>query len=184
MLVGLSVGGPFGWILSYAASLPFFIGVFFFALLGLIIGAVVFRVAAPGRPYGRGLVWIGTAMLVGGVWAVSIVKEANDFPLDMARRAAAQSSDLGGKSLSQFKDGVAADVRHYVTKHYPPGGTIGYIRWVVVSGEVRRGSIESVNRTLNVPQRGAVWVIRSVLSLALLGFGIAAQTVPLSLPRR
>ena len=47
VLAGVAVTLPVAWLLSFAGTLPFFLGVFFFALFGLLIGAVIYRVAAP-----------------------------------------------------------------------------------------------------------------------------------------
>jgi hypothetical protein len=68
ILVALVVSIPFCWLLSFAALLPFYIGLFFFALFGLVFGAVVCRVAARRGPYGSGTVLAGTTLLVFAVW--------------------------------------------------------------------------------------------------------------------
>src|SRR3990172_853649 len=65
---GTVVSLPLAWLLSYAAMLPFYLGLFFFMLFGLVIGAVAFRVAAPGRPYHRFAVLAGTTLIVGVCW--------------------------------------------------------------------------------------------------------------------
>ncbi len=183
--VAAVVSLPFAWLLSYAASLPFFIGVFFFLLFGLLIGAVAYRVAAPGRPYSSIQLVIGTTVLVGLVWGISIVKESRDFPGDVADRAVGRTRDLGNRSVAQFRREVAADVRRFLAERYPPGGVSGYVRWALTNGELKRGELASVERGISVPaaQIRVWWAVRVVLSIALLGFGIGSQTLTLKQSR-
>src|SRR3989304_7721151 len=85
--VGMVVSLPFAWLLSFAAALPFYLGFFFFLLFGLVIGAVAFRIAAPGRPYGRFAVLAGTTLIVGVCWTTALVKERTGFPADLPAAA-------------------------------------------------------------------------------------------------
>jgi hypothetical protein len=55
------------------------------------------------------------------------------------------------------------------------------MRWASTSGEIRRGELEDVSLTLTAPQSGYAWIIRVILSLALLAFGVGSQTLPLRL---
>lgn len=183
IFVGGLVGLPLSWLLAYAATLPFFIGIFFFALFGLVIGAAVHRVASPGRPYARSTLWAGTILLVVGGWLVSICVEGRALPMDFARDVPGWTRDLRGKTRSQFVEDVADRIRSNLRENYPPGGTLGYVRWVVTSGEFPQGSIEGVKRTLRVSQRKGWWIMRALLSLGLLSFGISTQTLLLRLPR-
>lgn len=185
-LVGIGAGGvaalPLAWLLAHAATLPFFIGVFFFALFGLVIGAVVHRVAAPGRPYTHRVVMTGTVALIAGGWLVSIIVEARALPMDLARNVPDWTLSLGGQTRSQFVANVAGRIRSHLDEHYPPGGTIGYMRWVMSSGVLPKGSITDVKRTLRLPQRKGWWLMRVLLSIGLFSFGISTQTLLLRLP--
>jgi hypothetical protein len=176
VLVGLVVSLPIAWLLSYGALLPFYIGVFFFALFGLVLGAVVYRIASPARPHGRWTVLAGTTVLVAACWGFSIIKESRDFPQDMARDAVRRSRDLGGRTATQYRDEVAEAVRGFLKERYPPGGTFGYVRWMLVSSEIRKNDLPHVDFTLRRPQGRWGWAIRVVLSLGLLAFGVASQT--------
>ena len=184
--LGIFVGGvvalPLVWLLAYAATLPFFIGLFFFALFGLVIGATVHRVASPGRPYARGTLLAGTIVLVVGGWLVSICVEGRALPMDFARDAPDWTLDLHGQTRSQFVQDVADRIRSHLRENYPPGGTLGYVWWVVTSGELPKGSIEGVKRTLRVSQRKGWWIMRALLCLGLFSFGISTQTLLLRLP--
>lgn len=183
IFVGGVVGLPLAWLLAYAATLPFFIGLFFFALFGLVIGATVHRVASPGRPYARGTLWAGTIILVVGGWLVSIGVEGRALPMDFARDAPDWTRDLHGRTRGQFVEDVADRIRSHLRENYPPGGTLGYVRWVVTSGEFPKGSIEGVRRPLRVSQRKGWWIMRALLCLGLFSFGISTQTLLLRLTR-
>ena len=54
------------------------------------------------------------------------------------------------------------------------------MRWVLTSGELKKGEIAGANRTLRPQQRRFTWAIRVVLSIALFAYGIGSQTLLLS----
>lgn len=182
VVVGTIASLPFAWILSYAAALPYFIGLFFFALFGLVIGAVAHRVAAPARPFRSSILVVGTTCIVLTTWTLSMVKEAKDFPKDMVKQAEA-THDIGDRTIAQFRAEVASNVRGFLRERYPPGGTMGYVRWVLTNGQIQRGELAAVDRTLGVGQSGFWWALRVVLSAALLAFGVGSQTLALRLAR-
>ncbi len=182
--VGFVVSLPLAWLLSHAAQLPFFIGIFFFALFGLVVGAVMHRIASRGRPFGRNAVIVGTSIVVGVVWGLSIVQESRDFPMKQATNASrSRRIVLEGRTVKQYRADVASTIRTVIESNHPPGGAFGYISWVVSSGEFKKGEIEGVTKTLRAPQRGVIWIIRAMFSLAMLGFGIGSQTLPLRLAK-
>lgn len=175
--VGCVVSLPFGWVLSYAALLPFLLGLFFFVLIGLLVGAITHRVGSPGRPYGNVALVVGTTLIVGTGWVTSIVKESRDFPADMAVRVGNSTRDIGDRLIQQFHDEVADQIREFFRVQYPPGGTLGYMRWALTNGELRAGQIPGVRRHYRQHQRKFWWGVRVVLSVAMLGFGVASQTL-------
>lgn len=172
---------PLAWVLSYAATLPFMLGPFFFALFGLVFGAVMHRIASPGRPYNSRVLVVGTTIVVLLIWCISITFESRDFPSEMAAQATTRTQPLGDRTVTEFQADVAEDVRQFLRDKYPPGGPIGYIRWIVGDGEIASGELEGIARTLKPLQSGASWTVRVVLSVALLAFGIASQTMALRL---
>lgn len=181
VLVGSVVALPLAWLLSYAAALPFYLGLFFFMLFGLMIGAAVYRVAAPGRPFAKGPLLAGTTLLVAMTFGLSLWKEAKDFPSDVARRVVERAKDLGGKTAGEYRDAVAEDVRTLLSSRYGPGATWGYIRWVLTKGEFGKGELATIEKAVTLPggQTRAWWAFRVVASMALLAFGIASQTLTL-----
>jgi len=181
--VALVVSLPLAWLLSYAASLPFFLGVFFFALFGLVIGAVVYRIASPARPYGRWTVFLGTTALVAVCWGLSIAKESHDFAVELADEAVRRARDIAPRTAAQYRVEVADSIRAYLREHHPPGGILGYVHWTLTRAEIKKGDIPLVEHTLKRSQGRWSWAIRVVLSIGLLAFGVSSQVFPLSSPR-
>jgi hypothetical protein len=81
----------------------------------------------------------------------------------------------------QHIEKMAADVRAYLRESYPPGGLLGYIRWSLVDGKIKKGVLEGPRKTLKRDQVKVWWAIRVVLSIGLLAFGVASMTWPLRL---
>ncbi len=96
--VGVIVSMPFAWLLSYAAALPFYLGLFFFVLFGLVIGATMHRVASRRRPYGRAAILAGTTIVAGAGWIASIAVEGLGFPNDMGDDAIKRTLSIGNRS--------------------------------------------------------------------------------------
>lgn len=184
ILVAAVVSLPLAVVLSWAAMLPFMLGAFFFMLFGLLVGAVVFRIAGPGRPYGAVTVFTGTTFLVFVCGGGALVKEAADFPYDMAHQATGKTRSIGAFTLAEFREEVARQVRAYLRDQYPPGGTLGYVRWIVTKGVLEKGAIEAVDAELSPVQRCGWWSIRLVLTIGLLALGIGSQTLLLQKPER
>lgn len=180
--VGTVVSLPFAWLLSYAAMLPFYLGLFFFMLFGLFIGAVTFRIAARGRPYRRFAVLAGTTFIVGACWTASLVKESRDFPADVAADAVRRTRDIGRRSADDYRKAVIEEVRAFVREQHPPGGVLGYARWMLLEGELKKGAIPSFDQPVRRSPARLGWAVRVVLSIALLGFAVGSQTLPLSRP--
>ncbi len=181
VVTGAVVSLPFGWLLSYGAALVALLGLFFFALFGLVIGAVMYRVAAPAPPVSRGQLIAGVAIVVAVCWGVSMWKEVRDFPGDKAAYTLGEVTQLPeGVTREQFAHDVEQFVRDTLDHQYGGAGLIGYARWVLDSSrmeypvETRKEPIK-----LKAIQYKWWWVVRVVLSIALLAFGIHAQVAPL-----
>lgn len=184
--VGSLVSLPLAWLLSYGAALPFFLGLFFFMLFGLMIGAAVYRVAAPGAPYAKLQLLLGTTFLVVLTFGTSLWKEARDFPEDVARKVTSRTRDIGGRTAEEFRTAVANDIRALLADRYGPGSNWGYIRWVLTNGEINRGDLPTVEKGVSMPaaQVKVWWAFRVVASMGLLGFGISSQTLLLKTARQ
>jgi len=180
VLAGAASGLPLGWLLSYGALLPFYLGLFFFVLFGLMIGALMYRLGAPARPIARRRIRLGTVLVVGFTWAVSITVEATDFPDQMATKAIEGWRKLpAGTTADDFRRESAADVARHLNDNYAPGGVLGYLRWSATSSRLDRG-VGKLRKPYQASQPRAWWVVRVVLSIGLLGFGIYSQVGPLT----
>lgn len=147
LIVGLLLAIPIGALLSLAGLLVFFLGIFFFLLFGLMLGAAMFRVLRPVRPLpARSLAMIGVVV---GVFAfgMSLWVEAARMPEHVARKANYAPS-LGGERLTEGtaeaarldlerrRRLVAERVAAKLDADYPPGGVIGYVRWAASDGRL------------------------------------------------
>ncbi|MGB0716338.1 MAG: hypothetical protein ACPGXK_10695 [Phycisphaerae bacterium] len=180
VVVAGAVATPLAWLLNFAASLPFFLGLFFFALFGLIIGATCYRVAKSGRPFSAATIWLGTTILIVGTWSLSIFLEGSQFAGVMAEEAIRLPSlDLKGEPVGQYRARVIGEIDQYMSTNFAPGGFIGYVRWAIGSGVLPDGSLPSVPKALRMPQSGPWWIGRVAVSIALLAFGVASQTLNL-----
>lgn len=189
VIVGLVLMIPLGWLLSYGAALPTFLGLFFFALFGLVIGAAMYRAAGRGRPRRRATVLAATMLVVSFGVGLTVYAEARDFPSDIAEGALRERRALGGRSVEQFRTELAGAVGSWMNEEYAPGGTRGYVRWIVTSGQIDKSEIELLGKNVVRSPRGKWWCLRVALSALLLAFGIGSQTmlltksVPPALPR-
>jgi len=176
-MVGLLASVPLGWLLSKAAQLPFFLGLFFFPLFGLMIGAAMYRTAHGARPYNTFPVLVGTTIVVLFCWLFSLFMEARDMPVWVAANASRNPRlKLHDQTIEAYRSSVADDVAVYLRQTYPPGGLLGYIRWVSSNGEITNQVAPGLLRPIHAPQRGIWWLVRAVLTVGLLAFGIGSQT--------
>jgi len=176
VLVGLIVATPLAWLLSLAGMLPGLLGLFFFALFGVVIGATVHRVAAPGRPYNKWVVLVGTTVVVLTTWLGALGIESRDFPRGVAIKAGNQTRSIGDQTIEEFRAAVETDVRRFLRERHPPGGMIGYTHWMLLNGELRAEQIAGLTRPMRLSQRRYTFAIRVVLSIALLAYGVSSQT--------
>lgn len=179
VIISCAVALPAAWLLSYAAALPFFLGLFFFMLFGLLLGAVAFRLASAGKPYSMGSLLAGTTLIVAVTCGASLYKEAQDFPDDLARRVSLRTRDIGPGTVKDFRRALAGDIRSFLSDRFGPSPIWGYVRWVVTSGKIKPGDISTLSGGVSVPvaQTTGWWAFRVVASVALLAFGVASQTL-------
>ncbi|RJP37477.1 MAG: hypothetical protein C4547_05570 [Phycisphaerales bacterium] len=183
LAAGMVLSAAFGVLLSYVAFLMALLGLFFYVLFGLIVGAVVYRIAHRLRPIGRGRVYLGTALCAMSSWGVSLFWEGASFPEIVARQAIEKTPLLPeGLTKAQFRDRILESTAAILRRDYPPGGVPGYFRWIASSGRLEKGAITDVPVPISLSQRGWVWVVRVVLSLVFTAFGVGSQTLALARP--
>lgn len=179
---GCLAGLPIGWLLAFGALLPFYLGLFFFVLLGLVLGAIVFRIGQVDRPLPRRRIVIGTGCVLAVTWLASLTTEARVFPGQVAQMAVEQYPKLPeGTTLASFRATSTAGIVNHLQENYAPGGLIGYARWAITSsrldppvGQLRKPFVASQGRF--------GWSLRVLLSALLLGYGIYSQLSALTRP--
>ncbi len=191
LLSGCVVGVPAGCLLAYLAVLPLFVGLFFFLLVGLVIGAVMFRFGKPAAPVRPATLRQISAAVTVLVWATGLVVEYVEFPDDAARavrRSLPQRLTL--EQQDELRDNTRRHVLSQLTGRDFQGGFVGYLRgfpsylkWAATQGtmECPRVFNDSMH-TLKLPQRGIPWLIRVLVSLGLLAFPILSQLRVLANP--
>jgi len=185
LMVGVLLAVPTGWLLSYLIFLPFYLGFFFYTLFGLVIGAVVYRVAVPCRPVARARVRAGVCLVVGVCFGSSLLAEAARFPSDVAEKAIRSVRRLPeGVTPEAFRAERAEFARRKLEEVAWPGGIVGYYRWTFASGrlDVEIGGL--LRPVIYRAQMHRWWLlVRVALSLSVLTFGVASQMVGLGPPR-
>lgn len=163
------------YILARVVFLPYFMGLFFYQVAGLIAGSAGFRVARAVRPMRRGQLIAGALLVAVASWCVSILFEYHDRVDGIAREGEFYEAKLaaieGGGSAAEVMARVRTGLRDHLLADYPPGGVLGYVQWVVRRGELTL-TIDGVTDTVGVAHRGRAWVIRSIASIALMTIGL------------
>lgn len=190
LIAGCVLGVPAGCLLAYLAVLPLFLGLFFFLVIGLIVGAVMFRLGRLAGPRSKASLWLIGSVVVLVIWGTGLVVEYLGFPRD-ATRAVLKS--IPQRLTPEQRADLYIQTRRYVLARFVGGqsepGRLGslrgfpaYLRWAATDGTIACPRVfNDSTHKVSLPQRRVGWVIRVGASLALLAFAILAQF--LSLPR-
>lgn len=185
LVVGSVLSAVLGWtLLSLALSLLFMLGLFFYLLFGLIIGACMYRVAAGARPIPRGKVIAVTAAVSVVCWASSLVKECIDYPRDFVT-AAMKKVHVPSREYERVEAELAVFIERHLREVYPPGGALGYLQ-LAAQGKSITVDLPGQPRPVRIPPRAAAWVwwARVVLALAFAYVATFAVTVDLTRPAK
>ncbi|MEE9295245.1 MAG: hypothetical protein V3W34_09850 [Phycisphaerae bacterium] len=158
------------------------LGLFFFALFGLLIGAVMYRIGLPAQPVPSVPLRIGVGIVVLLCWGLSIAIEAHDFPTDQADALLRIIEPLpDGMTGTMVKADIAEFARDTLRQNHGGDGVLGYSRWVVASSRMEY-HVETMKNpvVLKPPQHRWWWATRVLLSVVLLTFGIYTQAAPLA----
>jgi hypothetical protein len=180
--VALVVALPLGWLLSFAAALVALLGLFFFALFGLVLGAILYRFGVQSRPIPVGKLRIGVVLVVATCWICSMWLEVAQFAGDKANYAVTKIEPLPeGRSPAQVRSDVERHVRDTLERDFGGSGFLGYARWSLTSGKMQYQP-ETMKRAvaLRPVQYRWWWAIRVALSIVFLSFGVYAQVKPLT----
>jgi len=202
VLVGCLLGLPTGWLLASLAMLPAFLGLFFFMLLGLLLGATVYRLASPAAPLGRPLaVGMGMTVVV-VIWTAGLVGEyglVRGYDLPWIGQNGMEWCAVDGDATQNVRDWFRRKslTRDQVVQlrratreafdsqlkiKYPPGGFVGFLRWSADGdGTLDLPRVLSPStQTLQPKQQGTVWIIRITLSFILLAGAVLSQVLGLA----
>jgi len=195
LIGGCAVGLPIGWLMGYLALLPFFLGLFFFALLGLVVGAVMFRFGRPAAPAPRPALWlIGNAVaivvcgagLVGeyyGLVGYRVFGHEVEGDAYQAVRESFRYRSFTQDELARLRGETRRHTLAQLEADYPPGGFVGYLRWAASRGTMECPRIfDDTTHTILLRHRRVTWLIRVALSLGLLSFSIMSQVLGLAGP--
>lgn len=187
ILLGMLVGVPLGYLLCYASFLVTMLGLFFFMLFGLVIGAAVYRVWSPLQPMARWKVRLGVALVAFAAWGSSLVWEGITFPVDVGKKAIEQVEkiDTPGKRGMDVRADAERATREYLAERHPPGGIVGYWRWALSEHSIAI-PITGAKDPQPIHYSGTGWicVVRVVLSAAAMVVALYAVLIPLSRPPR
>lgn len=178
---GMVLSSFFGILLSYVAFLMMLLGLFFYMLFGLIVGATVYRIGSAAQPISRLHLMVSLMLIVLSSWGVSLMWESHSFPDTVSRLVIEKTAQLpDGVSKIQLQEQTRQAARDILIERYPPGGMYGYFMWIFKSGTFERNTLPNVNFAFSLSQNGWTWLIRVVLSFALTVFGVGSQIMAIA----
>jgi hypothetical protein len=176
---------PLGILLSYAAFLPAMLGLFFFLLFGLVLGAALFRAWEPLRPVPRSRIARAVLAVALFGWVVSLVWEGLTFPHQTSKEAIEQvRREVPGKSAADIRAAAESAARTFLAERFPPGGVLGYWRWAATGRRVEIPILGVAQpQPIYLGHTRAIFLVRVVLSLVAMWSGIRVMVKPLERPR-
>ncbi len=185
VLAGLMLG-MLDWLLARLIWLPYYFGLFFFLIAGLLVGAVSFRVARAARPIPRAQIITGVVVIALASSLVTVVWEyrfmaataggERKFPdaRNAATDAGRRSTEVEARATREFVNALRSE--------YPPGGWTGYVRWAIAGGRMEL-TVDGCRDTVSIEHHGLAWPIRSLAGMLLLGIGLWMSFESLRSPR-
>jgi len=181
LLWGLAFATPFMLALSFVGLLVFYLGLFFYMLFGLLIGALLYRKWAPLRPLPERRLMVGIAIVTFYTWGGGLYLEGWRNPINVSKAAIGRTEqlpkDMGNEeAMAIFR----SETQGFLREHYPPGGTIGYLRWMMSAKPIAI-SLGQGQKTIEYKQRQSRvgFPVRVGLSLVFLAFALGSQVMPL-----
>jgi hypothetical protein len=183
------IGVPFIILLMYCAWLPLLMGMYFFILGGLLVGAIWFRLAARVRPVPAGAVrlrmFVMLAVLVAIYMLSEYVVKRGHLARDMAKLTV-KMRPVSGPIESQAREREArereaADHVQRSLRRYGPG-PVGYWIWAATDGRLPPMEPYTGKESIELRQRQAFYVLRVVASVVLLWYGLRLMAKDLAKP--
>ncbi len=178
------IGVALSKLLASAGLLPFvfgIVGVFFFMLVGLILGAILFRCGAGARPVRRGVLLASVLVPTVAISAGTVVFEYRSVVVDNAEQALrVQKKNPRDRKFAAEKAQMRQMIENYWRTRFGAGGVAGYVAWTLRGDKFKIGPTDADERVVvQHKQAGALWLIRAVISFAALGWAIGGQVWPL-----
>ncbi len=171
----LGIAVLLGWLLARLVWLPFYFGLFFYLVAGLLAGALSFRVGRPARPVSGKWLLAGVAAAAVVASAALIIWEyryiAGTAGADGRFREARNAAVAEGRSPRSVEPIAAAAFRNTLREQYPPGGPLGYVRWAI-DGEGMDLIVNGCRDHISINQNGRAWIARTVAGCLLLALGL------------
>lgn len=202
LVVGCVLAVPVGWLLALLILLPGMLGLFFYMLFGLLVGAFVFRVASPLIPIPRRTAFIVGGLVTLAIWSVSLAGEYCNvrgysvyrygeagfawYPVDGDAMRTVRNTfirrSFEPEQIAELRDKSREAFLGELREKYPPGGFIGFLRWSAVGKQpIELPRVHGPGtQELKPKQRGTFWLVRLTLSLLLLGGAVISQTLGLA----
>ncbi len=183
-LIATLIGIPFILLLMYCAWLPLLMGMYFFILGGMLIGAIWFRLAAHIRPVPTGAVRLRMFAMLAVLVAIYMLSEykvkIGHLDRDMSELTIRMRS-VNSLAERQAREQEAADHVQQSLRKYGPG-PIGYWAWAATDGKVPPMARYTGKESIALPQRRAFYVMRVVVSIVLLWYGLRIMVKDLAKP--
>lgn len=202
LVVGCVLAVPVGWLLALLILLPGMLGLFFYMLFGLLVGAFVFRVASPLIPVPRRTAIALGAVVTLAIWSVSLAGEYCNvrgysvyrygeagfawYPVDGDAMRTVRNTfvrrSFEPEQIAELRDKSREGFLGELREKYPPGGFVGFLRWSAVGKQpIELPRVYGPGtQELKPKQRGTFWLVRLTLSLLLLGGAVISQTLGLA----
>jgi len=188
LIVGLACAYVFNFAvpeifrLSWLAYLLFYLGLFFYLLYGLLIGAFMFRAGRRARPAPKSLLLVIGLVVVLATWAGGLYQEYRALPGSFADQTWEEiDGQITPEQMEDLRRGVAQAVHAHWQTHHPPGGFPGFLSWMVQGERIECPFVvKKGTHKLGSPQQGAGFLFRAVVSLGLLAFSILSQFMGLA----
>lgn len=169
------------WLLAILAFLPGELGLFFFLLLGLLIGAAMYRVGRPAAPLPRPQLLLAGLSVALVLWLSVLALEYRSLP-ELAFKVVRGTikTPLAPEQRERMQTAIRLDIQAQLKLRYRPGGLIGYAQWAARSGQiVVPRVIDSSTVSFRLSQRRWRWITRVVLSLIFACGAILSQVLAL-----
>ena len=172
-----------GWAFSHLGNLMGLIGLFFFALFGLILGAALFRLLSHYRPITKPLLVAAGMVVVLACWFGALNLEAAYVPNDAAYFYRGKMVRLPKPlSILEVEDKIRSDTRQFLLDRYGDGGVIGYLRWAAQNGSITIRPTEEADKVeYQLKHRRGLFLIRLCVSLLLLTYAVFTQISQLTM---